>query len=165
MNRNQRRRLPKFSEYFHRRPNAIAIISGSGRYPDISGRVRFFQTSHGVVVSAEITGLPRENGNCGDPIFAFHIHDGGECTGNARDPFANSGMHYNPYNCTHPYHAGDMPPLFSADGFAYMAFLTDRFTVKEIIGRTVMIHADRDDFTNQPSGNAGEKIACGKIIG
>ena len=50
------------------------------------------------------------------------------------------------------------------NGYAFSAFLTDRFTVKEIVGRTVIMHSSPDDFTSQPSGNAGEKIACGEIV-
>jgi Cu-Zn family superoxide dismutase len=46
---------------------------------------------------------------------------------------------------------------------AYLSVLTDRFNVSDIIGRTVIIHNMPDDFTSQPSGNAGEKIACGVI--
>lgn len=72
-------------------------------------------------------------------------------------------MHYNPDNCQHLYHAGDMPPLFGVDGSAVLLFLTNRFSVEEIIGRTVIIHARPDDFMTQPSGNSGEKIACGVI--
>lgn len=56
-----------------------------------------------------------------------------------------------------------MPPLFGNDGKAFSAFLTDRFTVKEIVGKTVIIHSSTDDFTTQPSGNSGEMIACGEI--
>ena len=56
-----------------------------------------------------------------------------------------------------------MPPLFWNNGYAFQMFLTDRFTVKEIIGKTVIIHDNADDFTTQPSGNSGEKIACGVI--
>ena len=56
-----------------------------------------------------------------------------------------------------------MPPLFSNDGYALQAFLTDRFTVRDIIGRTVILHDEVDDFTSQPAGNAGERIACGVI--
>ena len=41
--------------------------------------------------------------------------------------------------------------------------MTDRFFVDEIIGKTIIIHAHLDDFTTQPSGNSGEKIACGEI--
>ena len=56
-----------------------------------------------------------------------------------------------------------MPPLFSNRGYALQAFLTDRFTVGEILGRTVIIHDGTDDFTSQPAGNAGARIACGVI--
>ena len=48
-------------------------------------------------------------------------------------------------------------------GNAYLSFKTDRFTVKEILGRTIVIHSYPDDFQYQPSGNAGRKIACGII--
>lgn len=118
---------------------------------------------YGVIVRAEIINLPRGTGICNNPIFAFHIHSGNRCEGNAEDPFADAGSHYNPNNCPHPYHAGDLPPLFSANGRAISVFLTDRFTVREIIGKTVIIHSSLDDFTTQPSGNAGKKIACGVI--
>ncbi|MBP3600475.1 MAG: superoxide dismutase family protein [Clostridia bacterium] len=56
-----------------------------------------------------------------------------------------------------------MPPLFEVNGRAFSVFLTDRFSVPQILGKTVIIHALPDDFTTQPSGNAGEKIACGII--
>lgn len=44
-----------------------------------------------------------------------------------------------------------------------MAFTTDRFSVEEIVGKTIIIHSNVDDFTTQPGGNSGEKIACGVI--
>ena len=65
--------------------------------------------------------------------------------------------------CEHPNHAGDLPPLFGNNGFALSLFLTNRFTVDEVIGRTIIIHDHPDDFTTQPSGNSGTKIACGVI--
>jgi Cu-Zn family superoxide dismutase len=49
------------------------------------------------------------------------------------------------------------------DGNAIMAVKTNRFSIHEIIGRTVVIHSQPDDFTSQPAGNAGTKIACGVI--
>lgn len=148
---------------FRRRADAVAFVNGSEKYPDIHGRVFFYQLRRGVIVRAEIIGLPKASGACDSPIFAFHIHSGESCTGNAGDAFADTGMHYNPADCMHPYHAGDLPPLFGADGRALSVCLTDRFTVPEIIGRTVIIHLHPDDFTTQPSGNAGSKIACGVI--
>jgi len=60
-------------------------------------------------------------------------------------------------------HEGDLPPLMSYSGKAYMAVITDRFMINDIVGKTLVIHSDRDDFTTQPSGNAGTKIACGEI--
>lgn len=146
-----------------RRADAAAQIRGSVAYPDIRGTVLFYAVRGGVIVRAEVMGLPK-GGACESPVFAFHIHGGGACSGNADDPFADAGMHYNPGNCPHPYHAGDLPPLFGADGNALSVFLTDRFGVDEILGKTVIIHAKPDDFTTQPSGNAGEKIACGVIL-
>lgn len=118
--------------------------------------VRFFQRTNGVIVEAEVTGLPRtETG-----FFAFHIHDGTNCEG---DGFPNAGSHFNPGRTRHPGHAGDLPPLLADHGSAYMKVLTGRFHVGEVIGKTVIIHAEPDDFCSQPSGNAGSKIACGII--
>ena len=152
-----------FTALLRRRPQAGANIVGSFLYPDISGFVGFYQTQVGVLVSANIRGLPTFEDPCESPIFAFHIHGGESCTGNEADPFADAGTHFNPLGCPHPYHAGDLPPLFSANGHAYMTFLTNRFNVNEIIGKAVIIHDSTDDFTSQPAGNAGMKIACGII--
>lgn len=145
------------------RPSAIAQVRGSSQCPGIHGTVRFYQTRQGVLVSAHISGLPEQDGPCCHPVFAFHIHTGACCAGNEGDPFADAGGHYNPDNCPHPRHAGDLPPLFGNRGQALSVFLTDRFCVKDVIGRTVIIHGGTDDFTSQPAGNAGAKIACGEI--
>ena len=145
------------------RPSAIARIRGSNQHPNLCGMVRFYQTDQGVLLAAHISGLPEPEGPCRHPVFAFHIHTGACCTGNGSDSFADVGGHFNPDNCPHPQHAGDLPPLFGSGGHAFSVFLTDRFCVKDVIGRTVIIHGGPDDFTSQPAGNAGPKIACGEI--
>ncbi len=147
-----------------RRPNAYAEIKGSSAYRDINGRVNFHWTRHGVIVATKVIGLPSFGNECGPRIFAFHIHSGTSCTGNQSDPFADALTHYNPDGKEHPYHAGDLPPLFSNCGFAVSVFLTNRFLIEEVIGKTVVIHDGVDDFTSQPAGNAGNKIACGVIV-
>ena len=131
-----------------REPGAVACVIGEQN--NVRGRVRFYETPHGVLVRAELEGLPSYNG-----VYAFHIHEGADC--------ANPGTHFNPGYQPHPYHAGDLPPLFSANGRAFSVFLTDRFALRQIIGKTVIIHSDPDDFTTQPSGNPGKVLACGKI--
>ena len=150
------------SNNISRRPAAFAHISGSPEYSSIKGLVRFYKSVYGVIVVAQISGLPIGD-KCASPIFGFHIHSGVSCSGNNDDPFADTKTHYDPLGCPHPYHAGDLPPLFGTKGYAYSAVLTDRFTAEEIIGKTVVIHSSPDDFTSQPSGDAGEKIACGVI--
>ena len=145
------------------KPNSAADISGGENYPGITGRVIFRQQKNGVLVTADIYGLPTGETGCDSGVFGFHIHEGEDCGSNGQEPFSNTKGHYNPGDCPHPYHAGDLPPLFENDGYAYMSFLTNRFTATEIIGRTVVIHLKPDDFHSQPSGNSGEKIACGVI--
>lgn len=146
------------------RPQAVAVLRGSEQYIGVYGNVRFYRVGAGVIIVTQVTGLPSYDDRCKSPVFGFHIHEGEQCTGNINDPFADVGSHYNPYECPHPYHAGDMPPLFGAEGTAFSAFLTDRVSLREIIGKTVIIHSMPDDFTTQPGGNSGEKIACGKIV-
>ena len=153
----------RFLPVLRRGPDAQADIFGGEANPRLRGTVRFYQTPQGVLVLAEVSGLPDTGARCKGSIFAFHIHSGGTCSGSADDPFRDAQGHYNPENCPHPAHAGDMPPLFSNKGYAAQAFLTGRFTVREIIGRTVIIHAGTDDFTSHPAGNAGARIACGVI--
>lgn len=156
-------RMRIFLSLFHRNPNAVASINGRDEYSCINGMVKFYQTRFGTLILSEIFELPISNERCKSDIFAFHIHSGKCCEGNSDDPFADAKSHYNPNHCEHPYHAGDLPPLFGNNGYAFSSFLTDRFSVDEIIGRTVIIHLNPDDFKTQPSGNAGEKIACGEI--
>ena len=144
-------------------PAAIANIQGSEQYPDIEGTVVFYPEPQGVMVLTAITGLPVPDAECGNTIHGMHIHEGGECSGTEEDPFANAGTHYNPYDCPHPQHAGDLPPIFADNGSAWNAVLMERFSVEEIIGKTVIIHDSYDDFHTQPAGDSGAKIACGVI--
>ena len=80
-----------------------------------------------------------------------------------QNEFADAHGHYNPKGTPHPEHAGDLPPLLSNHGMAWMAVYTDRFYPEDVVGRTVIIHEKADDFRSQPSGDAGEMIACGEI--
>ena len=136
--------------------NARAIIKGGKDFPDICGEVLFSQRQNGVMVTAKISGFPGTE----SLFYGFHIHQGDSCTG---EDFSETGGHYNPKNRPHPMHSGDLPPLISCAGKAYLQFITARFNLCEIIGKTVVIHGGSDDFRSQPSGDAGEKIACGLI--
>lgn len=154
-------RTPTFLR--QRKYGAKASVRGSAKYPEIYGDVKFYTMNNGTLVVAEINGLPRGVREDKEAIFALHIHEGEVCLDEAENPFKSTRGHYNPRGAMHPYHSGDMPPLFSSSGYAFSSFLSGRFDVSEIIGKTVVIHGMPDDFKTAPSGNAGEKIACGVI--
>jgi len=161
-------------------PKAVAVMMGSPAFPGIRGTVRFVQTAGGVVVKADIAGLPITLPG----FFGFHLH-AGNCSGPPLPPvpmpyapgmpapppgpaanyFPNADGHFNPMNQPHPRHAGDFPALLETRrGTAQLTFMTDRFTVPEAMGRAVIIHQNPDDFTTQPSGNAGPMVACGMVM-
>lgn len=141
-------------------PQAVAMISGNDDYQELIGIVSFYRTPYeGVLVKAEVSGLPDQKTPMRSGFFAMHIHEIGDCT----KPFEDTGMHYNPDDQVHPYHAGDMPPLLSNQGYAWTAFYDGRITIGEILGKSLIIHRNRDDFTTQPAGESGEKIGCGRI--
>lgn len=142
---------------------AKAQIKGGKKYPRIHGTVNFKETKDGVLLTAKIYGLPQTKDHCIGKFFGFHIHEGNSCTGNSNDEFANAKSHLNPTNCPHPFHIGDLPPLLENNGYAYMSVLINKFKIKDILGKVVIIHDSPDDFTTQPSGNSGTKIACGII--
>ncbi len=142
------------------RPQAVAWVTGSTQYPNISGLVKFYETPYGgTLVEAEIFGLPDNIRPGSTDFYALHIHEFGNCSQN----FTQTGEHYNPTMQPHPYHAGDLLPVMGNQGYAWSAYYDKRFLVRDILGKSVVIHANRDDFTSQPSGDSGNKIACGVI--
>lgn len=144
-------------------PESYALVYGNEAHSDIQGTVLFYPLWGGTLAVTEISGLPSSEEKCKGRFFGFHIHEGRNCKGTKEDPFADTGNHYNPCQCEHPYHAGDMPPLLGNDGYAMTLFYTNRFVPEEVIGHTVVIHDAPDDFRTQPSGASQTKIACGEI--
>ena len=140
------------------KPMTFAYVIGE----DISGTVCFYPYQGGTIMIYEINGLPKSSKDTGG-IYAFHIHEGNVCTGDSQDPFADTKGHYNPEKEEHPRHAGDLPPVLSNDGTAWMEIYTGRFYPMDVVGRTIVLHEMPDDFKTQPSGDSGMKIACGEI--
>lgn len=144
----------------HQPPAATAWIQGGSSNPDLSGSVRFYQTPYGgILAETQIFNMPNIRTQRSSDFYGIHIHENGDCSNH----FNNTGNHYNPSHAEHPQHSGDMPPLLANQGYAYSVFYDKRFTLEEIIGKSVVIHSMRDDFTSQPSGDSGTKIGCGVI--
>ena len=100
----------------------------------------------------------------------MHIHEGGEC---GADGMGAKG-HFNPFGKPHANyasaerHAGDLPSLKANNkGRAKVDVELDLITLARgagsIVGRSLIVHADPDDYKTQPTGNAGARIACGVI--
>jgi len=143
---------------------AVAVMHPTEGF-DVSGTVTFTKSDAGIVVEAEISGLPSGPGKHG-----FHIHEFGDCT----SPDATSaGGHFNPEGKEHgaPWdeerHVGDLGNLTAdEDGSAYLRMVDTVISFsghRSIIGKAVVIHEGEDDFTTQPTGAAGARVACGVI--
>lgn len=145
----------------NQRPSALAWVTGTHANPSLSGRIQFYDTAYGgILIEAELFGLPNHNRTNASQYYAFHIHETGDCS----DQFSHTGDHYAALPTAHPMHSGDLPPLLGNQGYAWTAFYDKRFRLAEIIGRSIVIHSQPDDFNTQPSGNAGAKIGCGVIL-
>lgn len=150
-------------------PAAYAILKGSGLAPKLTAKAYFYTSNNnGTLVAIEAHGLPEFSPATSTRPqigpFGLHIHSGNECEPTqGQDAFSQAGDHYNPTSTVHPDHSGDLPVLFSNNGYSFMVVYTNRFTPSEVIGKTLIIHQSPDDFRSQPAGNAGIRIACGVI--
>jgi superoxide dismutase, Cu-Zn family len=102
----------------------------------------------------------------------FHVHEKGDCSS---PDFKSAGDHFNPTSQQHgdpatpPHHLGDIPNLKADDmGKAPVNARVEGVTLgdqgpNDLVGRAVVVHADPDDYKTQPSGNSGDRIACGVI--
>lgn len=131
------------------------------------GVASFTQTPAGVLIHLSVRSMPGGE-------HAFHIHAVGKCE---PPDFASAGGHFNPTNTHHgimsgPGHAGDMPNLhIPADGSLDVEVLNTAVTLDKDKpnsvfhpgGTAVVIHAGKDDYTSDPAGNAGGRIACGVV--
>ena len=115
-------------------PAAYAVIKGNKEHPNIKGKAAFYDTYGGTVLVVSVCGLPGEAKDNSSGFHGFHIHEGGKCTGNMQNEFADAHGHYNPKGTPHPEHAGDLPPLLSNHGMAWMAVYTDRFYPEDVSG-------------------------------
>lgn len=147
--------------------NAIATINGT--YPDtaVNGTAIFETTAGGKVkMKLEITVAAKAGKS-----VAVHLHEHGDCSDNGK---ASHG-HWNPTNAQHgkwgsnSFHIGDIGNVkLDAKGKGTVTVTTDLWTLggkadKNILGKAIIVHGGTDDYTTQPTGNAGSRIGCGLI--
>jgi Cu-Zn family superoxide dismutase len=141
----------------------LSAVGDSG----VSGELVFDIADGGVRVTGTLAGLQP------GATHALHVHEFGDCSA----PDATSaGGHFNPGQQPHgdratggPHHAGDIPNQTAGDNGeaavdqALAGLEIASGGANDIVGKGVIVHAQADDYTTQPTGNAGGRIACGVI--
>jgi len=131
-----------------------------------NGALKISAAGGGVQISGTVQGLAPNS------EFGFHVHEKGDCSA----PDATSaGEHFNPTNEAHgkprsqPHHAGDMLNVRSDEqGVAEVSIDNPAVSLQtgqpnDILGKALVVHAKPDDYSTQPSGNSGDRIACGVV--
>jgi superoxide dismutase, Cu-Zn family len=141
---------------------AIVHVHPVGDKP-VKGIIEFTKVPQGIAIVADVQGLaPGKHG--------FHVHEHGDCGGTAGSA---AGGHFNPTNTKHggpdspERHVGDLGNLLADEnGIAHYERVDTLISFEgsnSIIGRSIIIHADPDDYVTQPTGNSGARIGCGMI--
>lgn len=143
----------------------VQLQSKSGS--SITGEIEFTEANGIVSMLAKIEGAsPGEH--------AIHIHAKGDCSA---DDGTSAGGHWNPLNYEHgkwgtdSFHRGDIGNIMvGEDGVGEINRDTDLWCIgcmdaeKNILGKAIIVHEGPDDFTSQPAGAAGPRVACGEIL-
>ena len=147
-------------------PMTLVDAKGQGA---VIGDVVFSDSRYGLVLTPRLKGLP-------PGLHGLHVHENPSCAAAEKDgamvAAQAAGAHYDPQKSGRhgsPWgegHLGDLPALYvAADGTATYAVLAPRLKLKDIAGRSLMVHAGGDNHADHPAplGGGGGRIACGVI--
>ncbi len=149
-------------------PKTVTISMESKSGSTAMGEVYFTEENGVVTMEAKFKGLK-------PGMHAIHIHEKADCS--AADG-TSTGGHWNPTHQKHGkwgdaegYHKGDIGNFEAdADGNGKISMQTDEWCIgcgdenKDILGKGLIVHEGKDDFTTQPTGDAGGRVSCGGII-
>ena len=144
---------------------ASAVIEARSDNKTLKGTLHIAKAGDTTKLTLKVTGAP-------PGVHAAHIHMTGDCS--AADA-TSAGGHWNPAMVNHgmpgamPSHLGDLGNFtVAADGTGTLELSNPAWTIgdgaaSDVVGKAIIVHGGTDDFTTQPTGNAGGRIGCGVI--
>ncbi len=142
-------------------------LQGAPTDTDFTGRVEITPEGTGVRVVADFAGVDT------DGRHGLHFHENGQCDheGEGGQHFTSAGGHFNPTATEHacpptdPRHAGDLGNVEISGGTGHLELSLPNVTADQLNGKAIILHAGEDDCKTQPTGNSGDRLACGVASG
>jgi superoxide dismutase, Cu-Zn family len=145
---------------------AVDLVAKSGS--QAMGKAYISEKDGKVIFETKIMGLK-------PGMHAIHLHEKADCS--AEDG-TSSGGHWNPtfenhgkWGAAEGYHRGDIGNFeVNENGIGVVYFETDQWCIgcgdekRDILGKAIIVHEGTDDYTTQPTGNAGARVSCGGLI-
>lgn len=149
--------------------STTVTLQGAPEDTDFAGTLTITPNGTGVSLIADVAGVDT------DGRHGIHVHENGMCEHHPAQtdakPFSTAGGHFNPAGVEHacpptdPRHAGDLGNIEVTGGKGHLELSVTNLSMDQITGKAIILHTGEDDCKTQPTGNSGDRLACGVVGG